>query len=145
MGKGKVIAGTGLTAAVAAAALFLSQHGCSGFGFGNGDSAGNNSGTVQSEDNSDNSKTENTTVAPTEASTTALQPEIVTAAITIDGRDYIYNNKKMTLDELMAELNSVDILAEIYITCESSATVNAKESLEAELKSKGFNNIVFKS
>lgn len=144
MGKGKVIAGTGLTAAVAAAALFLSQHGCSDFGFGNGGSAGNNTGTVQSEDNSDNSKTENTTVAPTKASTTAVQPEIVTAAITIDGRDYIYNNKIMTLDELMAELNSVDISAEIYITCESSATVNARESLVEMLETNGFKDIIIK-
>lgn len=133
----KSSSGFGFVAVIAAGALLLSQKGCgTEIGIGKEGFTGTDTGVVVQATNPNNSQTE----APEITS-----PQQITAAITIDGRDYIYNNKKMTLDELMAELNSVDTSAEIYITCESSATVNAKESLEAELKSNGFNNIVFKS
>lgn len=144
MKKGKVIVGTGLTATVAAVALFLSQHGCSGSGVGNNDYEGDNSGVSQSDDNSVIDQNKEVTEATTEASTNATQQEIVTVEITIDGRDYLYNNKKMTLDELMAEVEKSDKSAEISISCEASATVNAKDELIEQLNEKGFTKVSVK-
>ncbi|MBQ6945094.1 MAG: hypothetical protein IJN43_12320 [Ruminococcus sp.] len=138
MGKEKKSSsGFGFAAVIAAGALLLSQKSCgTEIGIGREGLTGTDTGVVVQATNPNNSQAETPEIT---------SPQQITVEITIDGRDYICNNKKMTLNELMAELNSVDTSAEIYITCESSATVNAKESLDAELQSKGFYNIIYKS
>lgn len=138
MGKGKIFAGTGITAAVAAVALFLSQKGCD-FGIGTGKNGVSNDNSNISEQVS---ATE--TVITEKSTEIATESEKVIIEITIDGRDYIYNNKKMQLDELMTEINKNDKSAEIFISCESTATVNARDNFEEALESSGFKNIIFK-
>lgn len=142
MGKGKIFAGTGITAAVAAVALFLSQKGCDfGIGIGKDGVTGNETRVSEQTD----FEKEKNTVAETEITTTVVtESEKIKVEVTIDGRDYIYNNKKMQLEELMTEINKIDKSVEIYISCESTATVNARDNLEESLKSSGFINIIFK-
>ncbi|MBR6580799.1 MAG: hypothetical protein IKK66_05820 [Ruminococcus sp.] len=140
--SGKVFAGTGITAAAAAVALFLSQKGCD-FGIGTGKDGITGNETEVSEQT--DFEKETNTVAETEIATTVVtEPEKIKVEVTIDGRDYIYNNKKMQLEELMTEISKNDTSAEIYISCESTATVNARDNFEEALESSGFKNIIFK-
>ncbi|MBR5512853.1 MAG: hypothetical protein IKV85_02555 [Ruminococcus sp.] len=136
MGKDKKSSGAGFAAIIAAGAIFLSQKSCgTGFGTGNEGLTGTQTGVSEQSDNP------NETPA-TEAEVTAA-PQII-IDITIDGRDYIYDNKKVGLAELTNALSNIDKSAEIRISCENSATVNAKENLVYSLETNGFKNIIVK-
>lgn len=131
----KSSSGMGFVAVIAAGFLLLSQKNCgTEIGIGKEGFTGNDTGVVVQATNSNNN------IETPEI----ISPQQIIIEITIDGRDYIYNNKKMQLDELMTEINTNDKSAEIYISCESTATVNARDNLEDALESSGFKNIIFK-
>lgn len=113
-----------------------------GFGFGLGTGKGGNADNASLElvDKSIVEIEEEAEI-PT---TIVTEPEKIKVEVTIDGRDYIYNNKKMQLEELMIEINKNDKSAEIYVSCESTATVNARDNFEEALESNGYKNIIFK-
>lgn len=51
--------------------------------------------------------------------------------VTVSGNDYLYNNTKYTLDELMDELNSYELEAKVKITDDNSSRKAYKGLVEA--------------
>ncbi len=139
MGKEKKSSSSiGFVAIIAAGAIFLSQKSCgTGFGTGGDGFTGIQTGVSGQVTNPDSNQSE----TPEQEATSA--PQII-IEITVDGRDYIYDNKRTEPDELIAALNSIDKSAEVHIFCENSATVNARENLLYILETNGFKNVIVK-
>lgn len=122
---GKVIGALLFVALVAVLIWFFFFKGGDGFSF-------------NKKKNSDN----NTTVSDTAKSetTTAEDKKQESAEITVSGNDYLYNNEKLTLDKLAAEISKLDKDAEITITSDDTAAKNTVDELTDKLEELGYNN-----
>lgn len=85
------------------------------------------------------SQTTESTEASTEA-TTADEEKTETAEITISGHDYLFNNEKMTLEALTAEIAKLDKEAQITITSDDTAAKNTVDELTDKLDELGYKN-----
>ena len=65
-----------------------------------------------------------------------------TAEVTVSGRDYIYNNSKVSLDEFVGELKKLGAETEIRITSDETATKNTMDDLIERLENEGFKNYI---
>lgn len=72
--------------------------------------------------------------------TTEEGKEENTAEITVSGHDYLFNNEKMTLDALAAEIGKLDKETEITITSDDTAAKNTVDELTDKLDELGYKN-----
>lgn len=93
--------------------------GCSGLGKGKGDDG------VSSAVKATQSYTEADTVN-------------VSAEITVSGSDYIFNNKKISLNDLIKEISSLDKEAVITISSDDTAAKNTVDELTDKLEELGY-------
>lgn len=100
-----------LVAVVVAAVVFFAFKGF-GFGGGNGDGAGS--------DVADNSNA------------VSVVEELEYINVTVSGNEYIYDNKKVTLDELIDSIKSLDKNLPVKIADEGSS-LKAYKALKAKL------------
>lgn len=84
-------------------------------------------------------QTTESTEASTEA-TTADEEKTETAEITVSGHDYLFNNEKMTLEALTAEIAKLDKEAQITITSDNTAAKNTVDELTDKLDELGYKN-----
>lgn len=127
-------------------AAFCLLGGCDGFGKGNGDGEGSGQGSGENSLNSvstvENSKQQSAQNSSDESSTESLTSTesiaAVTVEVTVSGRDYIYLNNKVSLDELVAEFKKLGDDIEIRITSDETATKNTMDDLTDRLDSEGF-------
>lgn len=99
---------------------------------------GKDSGEGKKDDVSVSQNTESTE-ASTEA-TTADEEKTETAEITVSGHDYLFNNEKMTLEALTAEIAKLDKEAQITITSDDTAAKNTVDELTDKLDELGYKN-----
>ena len=107
-----------LVAVVVAAVVFFAFK---GFGFGGGNGDGEGSGVA------DNSNT------------VSVVEELEYINVTVSGNEYIYDNKKVTLDELVDSIKSLDRNLPVKIADEGSS-LKAYKELKTKLSE---NNISF--
>lgn len=107
-----------LVVVVAAAVVFFA---CKGFGLGGGNGDGEGSDIV---DNSD---------------AVSVVEELEYINVTVSGNEYIYDNKKVTLDELVDSIKSLDRNLPVKIADEGSS-LKAYKALKSKLSE---NNISF--
>lgn len=100
-----------LVAVIAVAVVFFAFK---GFGFGGGNGDGEGSGIV------DNSNT------------VSVIEELEYINVTVSGNEYIYDNKKVTLDELIDSIKSLDKNLPVKIADEGSS-LKAYKALKAKL------------
>lgn len=100
-----------LVAVVVAAVVFFA---CKGFGFGGGNGDGTGSDVA---DNSD---------------AVSVVEELEYINVTVSGNEYIYDNKKVTLDELIDSIKSLDKNLPVKIADEGSS-LKAYKALKAKL------------
>ena len=135
----KVAGGIGAVGVLGACAYLLTHCGA-GFGFGGG---GNGDGSSQGSgagDTTTSVSAEATTGAETTADTTAetvLTAEttaaVETVSVTVSGSDYLYENKSISLDDLLASLKSLEAGTIVTIT-DDNASLNAYNALTDALK-----------
>lgn len=108
----------GIAVTVVVIGIIIYAFGGKGFGGGKGDGVGSNS--VSSDSSiSESSITETETM------------EYIN--ITVSGSDYIFQNQKMNIDELMSELNSTEEKFPVKIT-DDGASIKAYDALVEALK-----------
>ena len=107
-----------LVVVVAAAVVFFA---CKGFGLGGGNGDGEGSGVA------DNSNA------------VSVVEELEYINVTVSGNEYIYDNKKVTLDELVDSIKSLDRNLPVKIADEGSS-LKAYKELKSKLSE---NNISF--
>ncbi|MDE6600337.1 MAG: hypothetical protein K2K34_09695 [Oscillospiraceae bacterium] len=103
-----------------------------GLGFGKGSGDGD---AVQV-----NASVSETVSETTEATTVQ---ETVFVEVTVDGDGYLYSNQSYDLDGLIGELNKLEGDLEVHIYLSDTATLAARENLEARLDEKNIlHNII---
>lgn len=117
-----------LLAVVALIVALLYFKGFGGFGKNSGEDKNNDTSVSDTAD-----KNEPTTEAATE-------DETIKAEITVSGHDYLFNNEKMSLDALAAEIAKLDKEAEITITADDTAAKNTVDELTDKLDELGYKN-----
>lgn len=130
----KKILGILLVLIIAAIILFL--YFFKGFG-----GFGKDSGKGESSDRSISVTTEEheTTTEKSEA-TTVLDRSPVGAEITVSGHDYLFNNEKVSLDDIAVEISKLDKEAPITITSDDTAAKNTVDELTDKLDELGYKN-----
>ena len=101
---------------------------------------GKDSGEGKSSDRSITETVEETTEADEIETTTVLDRRPEGAEITVSGHDYIFNNEKISLDDLAAELSKLDKEALITITADDTAAKNTVDELTDKLDELGYKN-----
>ena len=99
-------------------------------GFGKDSGKGKGNDTTVSE----------TTEKSSAEATTVLDRKPAGAEITVSGHDYIFNNEKISLDDLMTEISKLDKEAEITITSDDTAAKNTVDELTDKLDETGYKN-----
>lgn len=117
-----------LLAVVALIVALLYFKGFGGLGKNSGEDKNNDTSVSDTAD-----KNEPTTEAATE-------DETIKAEITVSGHDYLFNNEKMSLDALAAEIAKLDKEAEITITADDTAAKNTVDELTDKLDELGYKN-----
>lgn len=99
-----------------------------GFGFGNG-----SGGFVPAD----------ATVAETSGTAeTSAVSETNFAEVNISGEEYLYNNSSYSLDDLITELSKIEGVVEVHICLDDTATLAAREALEARLDEEKISRII---
>ena len=123
-------------------AAFCLLGGCDGFGKGDGNGSGEGSGENSVTSTEEVSQTEQAQSSLNESSAESVEStessEGMKVEITVSGRDYIYQNNKVTLDELIEGLRQLGGDIEILITSDETATKNTMDDLTERLDSEGF-------
>lgn len=119
--------GVGLVVAIVLAVIVVGVLiwglGFGGFGFGGGKGDGEGSGNVETVGSEQ----------PAETSiTTPVIEELEYIEITVSGNEYLYQNSKYTLDDLISELTSQELAAPVKITDENSS-IKAYKALKSAL------------
>ena len=96
---------------------------------------GKDSGENKKDDTSVSATTENKTEATTEEATAEK-----TAEITVSGHDYIFNNEKVSLEALAAEIAKLDKESSINISYDDTAAKNTVDDLTDKLDELGYKN-----
>lgn len=132
-GKGKAAAGAGILVLLAAG-LFKFQPFGLPFGF---DPPGSGNDSSVSDD-SGSGKTD-VTEAPTEEKKEETSEEATAAAadITVSGKEYLYQNRKLALSDLVEELKKLEKDTEVHIYTEDDYTANAMDALKKALDEAG--------
>ena len=86
---------------------------------------------------SEKGKNNDTSVSET---TTVEDKQLESAEITVSGNDYLYNNEKLSLEKLVAEISKLDKSTEITITSDDTAAKNTVDELTDKLEELGYNN-----
>ena len=135
-GGGKAVAGIGIIALLAAG-LFKFQPFGLPFGF---DPPGSGNDSSVSDDNSK----EETTEAPKEEKTEAASEEASSAKadVTLSGKEYLYQNRKLALNDLVEELRKLGSDTEVKIFTEDDYTANAMDALKKALDEAGLTYMV---
>ncbi|SEH37109.1 hypothetical protein SAMN02910265_00079 [Ruminococcus flavefaciens] len=91
---------------------------------------------------SEKGKNNDTSVSETtEPETTTVEDkQLESAEITVSGNDYLYNNEKLSLEKLVAEISKLDKSTEITITSDDTAAKNTVDELTDKLEELGYNN-----
>lgn len=108
----------GIAVAVVIIGVLIYAFGGKGIGGGKGDGEGSESVSAESSISED------------------LQPETESVNyinVTVSGSDYLYDNQKMTVDELISELNSIGEKFPVKIT-DDGASLKAYDNLVSALK-----------
>ena len=116
------------------AALILALIYFKGFG-----GFGKDSGEGRKDDTSVSQTTENKIEAATEA-VTEEQTDAKSVDITVSGKDYLFNNEKITLEDLAAEVGKFDKETKIVISYDDTAAKNAMDDLTDKLDALGYKN-----
>ena len=127
---------------VAIISVFLLLGGCDklGWGGGSGEGEGSGSGSQVSSSASGTDEGSGKKESSAVVSSASSAPEKKKAEITVSGRDYIYNNNKITLDDLSAELKKLGTDTEITIITDETAAKNTVDDLTDRLDADGFAN-----
>ena len=96
-------------------------------------------GKDSGENKKDDTSVAETTVEKTEATTEELT-EIKSVDITVSGRDYLFNNEKISLDALITEIGKFDKDSSILISYDNTATKNTMDDLTDKLDELGYKN-----
>lgn len=132
---------------VVVAGFFL-LGGCEGFGLGGGKGDGDGNNKTETPSQTVSSKLEENSDVSTEVSSKESvvseeefeQSEPKKVEITVSGRDYLYQNNKITLDDFMKELEKYEKDTEIVITSDNTAAKNTMDDLTDKLDSAGYKN-----
>jgi hypothetical protein len=100
---------------------------------------GKDSGEGKSSDRSI-TETIETTEADEIETTTVLDRRPEGAEITVSGHDYIFNNEKISLDDLAAEISKLDKESLITINADDTAAKNTVDDLTDKLDELGYKN-----
>ena len=73
--------------------------------------------------------------------TTVEDKQLESAEITVSGNDYLYNNEKLSLEKLVAEIGKLDKNTEITINTDDTAAKNTVDELTDKLEELGYNNL----
>ena len=127
---------------VAIISVFLLLGGCDklGWGGGSGEGEGSGSGSPVSSSASGTDEGSGKKESSAVVSSASSAPEKKKVEITVSGRDYIYNNNKITLDDLSAELKKLGTDTEITIITDDTAAKNTVDDLTDRLDADGFAN-----
>lgn len=117
-----------ILAIVAIGVIFLIK-GFGGFGFGGGKGDGEGSGNVSE------SISESIEESETQTETEPTTEEMLYLDITISENDYIYQNQKLSLDEILTELEKINDIPPIKIT-DDNASQKAYSKLTTALDEK---------
>lgn len=112
-----------ILAVIAVVGLLIWGLGFGGFGLGGGKGDGEGDGNIESVESE---QPDETTV------TTPVIEELEYIEITVSGNEYLYQNSKYTLDDLIKELTSQDLAAPVKITDENSS-IKAYKALKSAL------------
>ena len=119
--------GVGLVVAIVLAVIVVGVLiwglGFGGFGLGGGKGDGEGDGNIESVESE---QPDETTV------TTPVIEELEYIEITVSGNEYLYQNSKYTLDDLIKELTSQDLAVPVKITDENSS-IKAYKALKSAL------------
>ena len=132
---------------VVVAGFFL-LGGCEGFGLGGGKGDGDGNNKTETPSQTVSSKLEENSDVSTEVSSKesvvseeeSEQSEPKKVEITVSGRDYLYQNNKISLDDFMKELEKYEKDTEIVITSDNTAAKNTMDDLTDKLDSAGYKN-----
>ena len=80
-----------------------------------------------------------TTVEKTETTTEELT-DVKNIDIMVSGRDYLFNNEKLSLDALITEIEKLDKDSSILISYDNTATKNTMDDLTDKLDELGYKN-----
>lgn len=138
-GGGKAVAGAGVLVLLAAG-LFKFQPFGLPFGF---DPPGSGNDSSVSED-SGSEKPAVTEAPKEETEEMTAEPTSPSADITVSGKEYLYQNRKISLEELIEEMKKLGENAEIRIFTEEDYTANAMDSLTKALDEAGITYMVVK-
>lgn len=129
----KVAGGIGAVGVLGACAYLLTHCGAGfGFGGGNGDGSSQGSGagdtttSVSAEATAGAEITADTTAETVLTAETTAAVEIV--SVTVSGSDYLYENKSISLDDLLTLLKSLEAGTVVRIT-DDNASLNAYNAL----------------
>ena len=109
--------------------------GFGGFGKDSVENKKNDSAVSQTTEQKKEAESETTTETSTEEKT-----EAETVNITVSGRDYLFNNDKITLEDLAAELGKLDEETKIVISYDDTAAKNTLDDLTDKLDAIGYKN-----
>ncbi len=96
-------------------------------------------GKDSGENKKDDTYVSETTVEKTETTTEELT-EVKTIDIMVSGRDYLFNNEKLSLDALITEIEKLDKDSSILISYDNTATKNTMDDLTDKLDELGYKN-----
>lgn len=128
--------------AVAVAGFFL-LGGCEGLGLGKGDGNGegqNNTEVVSQASGTQTSEPSAAESSPESSAEESEESQILTVEITVSGRDYLYQNNKITLDDFLKELEKFEKETEVIINADSTAAKNTMDDLTDKLDAAGYKN-----
>ena len=114
--------------------VYLGLHGF-GFGKGKGEGSGQESSSLVRSESSEETTAAETTTAETTTTTTTTTPEtkeLQYVDVTVSGNDYLYQNQKLTLEELMQNLQSLTEAMPVKLT-DANASLDAYENLTKAL------------
>ena len=100
---------------------------------------GKDSGENKKDDTSVSETAEKKTEATTEPTTEEKSDE-KTASITVSGRDYLFDNEKVSLEKLAEEIAKLDKETRISITYDDTAAKNTMDDLTDKLDELGYKN-----
>ena len=100
---------------------------------------GKDSGENKKDDTSVSETAEKKTEATTEPNTEEKSDE-KTASITVSGRDYLFDNEKVSLEKLAEEIAKLDKETRISITYDDTAAKNTMDDLTDKLDELGYKN-----
>jgi len=139
-GKGKAAAGAGILVLLAAG-LFKFQPFGLPFGF-DPPGSGNDSSVSEDSGSQKPAATEAPEEKKEEQKETTEEATSLSADITVSGKEYLYQNRKATLEELIDEMKKLGEKAEVRIFTEDDYTANAMDALKKALDEAGLNYMV---